>query len=387
MTDETQETYTPGQVVLNEALRATTEYLSVTDSQAVAIVLYAAATHAIKTFPSFGRLFFSGSTPECGKTTGVLVAAYLSSNPTNTTGSGPAVTSDLAAATNQPERPTPTLYRDEISSLFGRSGLTQASKDPLTAVLREGYKRGATTKWSVNRVSEQISLYVPVIMAGLGTALPTDIRSRCVVIDMTKGTPTLDLDSDDAEDRIRGIGDALGVQVRKVAKSMQGVSYEGVVPKLVRRPHQVWRPLLAVAQAVGGDMWARRAFKAFAELTESGGATEVLSPDQRLMKDIIGITEELQLSPSEFIGGMSLSEELMCLDRFEGRNLLSMAKMIASTIAGITGVRPEQRRIEGHPNAIMGYWVRDLIATWNAVKPAATEELLLAEAVNPFVCQ
>ncbi len=121
---------TLGERLLDEAYLAVRDYLSVTESQAVAMVLYAAATHAVRSFPAFGRVLFTGDGPECGKTVAMLVTAYLSSNPQNTTGSSYGLTSALAQATNSPETPTPTLYRDEISQVFGRSGLNN-SRDPI----------------------------------------------------------------------------------------------------------------------------------------------------------------------------------------------------------------------------------------------------------------
>lgn len=369
---------TRGEMLLDEAYTGVREFLSVTPAQATAITLYAAATHAHKSFPAFPRMFFGAATPESGKTAGMLVTAYLSSNPVDAAGSSYALTSKLAQAHNSPEQPSPTLYRDEISDVYGKAGLNTASKDPISDVLRRGYKRGAVTSWSVNRVAEDIGIYLPVIVAGLGTALPADIRSRCVVVTMRRGRPELDLDSDGSEERLRRTGAALGAEVRAHAPLMVGFTCEGIVPKLTGRAHQVWRPLIAVATFLGGSRWRAKALAAFAELT-GAAASVCLSADQQTLKDLTEIIGGLELRTDGFIGGLSLAEELSTYDRFEGRTTLSVARDIARAMP----VEPVQKRVP-HMGVVRGYHVKDIIAAWEAMKPAEPEEIAAREEINPF---
>lgn len=369
---------TRGERLLDEAYAGVREFLAVTPAQATAITLYAAATHAHKSFPAFPRMFFGANTPESGKTAAMLVTAYLSSNPVDAAGSSYALTSKLAQAHNSPEQPSPTLYRDEISDVYGKAGLNTASKDPISDVLRRGYKRGATTSWSVNRVAEEINIYLPVILAGLGTALPSDIRSRCVVVTMKRGRPESDLDSDGSEDRLRRTGAALGAEVRAAAPLMVGFTCEGIVPKLTGRAHQVWRPLIAVATFLGGTRWRSMALAAFAELT-GAAASVCLSADQQTLKDLTQIVSDLELGPDAFIGGLALAEELSNYDRFEGRTVLSVAKDVARAMP----IAPVQKRIP-HVGPTRGYMVRDILAAWEAMRPAEPEEIAARQEVNPF---
>lgn len=369
-----------GERLLDEAYQGVREFLAVTPAQATAITLYAAATHAHKLFPAFPRIFFGAQTPESGKTVGMLVTAYLSSNPVDAAGSSYALTSRLAQAHNSPEQPSPTLYRDEISDVYGKAGLNTASKDPISDVLRRGYKRGATTSWSVNRVAEDINIYLPVILAGLGTALPSDIRSRCVVVTMRRGRPESDLDSDGSEDRLRRTGEALGAEVRSNAHLMVGFTCEGIVPKLTGRSHQVWRPLIAIATFLGGPTWRARALSAFAELT-GAAASVCLSADQQTLKDLVEIVTDLELSTKadSFIGGIALAEELSTYDRFEGRTVLSVAKDIARAMP----IDPIQKRI-AHAGPTRGYFVKDIVQAWEDMRPAEPEEIAARQEINPF---
>jgi hypothetical protein len=373
---------TRGERLLDETYTAVREFLAVTPAQATAITLYAAATHAIKAFPAFPRIFFGANTPESGKTAAMLVTAYLSSNPVDAAGSSYALTSRLAQAHNSPEQPSPTLYRDEISDVYGKAGLNTASKDPISDVLRRGYKRGATTSWSVNRVAEDINIYLPVILAGLGTALPTDIRSRCVVITMKRGRPELDLDSDGSEDRLRAIGSALGAEVRAHIPAMVGFTCEGIAPKLTGRAHQVWRPLIAIATFLGGasTKWRKRALSAFGELT-GAAASVCLSADQQTLKDLVEIISDLEIptTPAAFVGGHALAEELLTYERFEGRTPLSVAKDIARAMP----IDSEQKRVP-HQGIIRGYYVKDILQAWEDAKPADPEEMAAKEEIDPF---
>jgi hypothetical protein len=369
-----------GERLLDEAYDAVRDYLSVTDAQAVAMVLYAAATNVIDAFPAFPRLLMSGEGPSCGKTQAMLTTAYMSQRPVNTRGSSYAVTSKLAEITNQPELQKPCFYRDEISSIYGRSGLNAGSKDPLHVVMQEGYKRGATTSWSVNRVSVDIGIYVAVIIAGNGTAVPTDIRSRCIVINMKRGRPSLDLDDDGSERRLRDIGLAMGAEVKRHQAEMIGYRCAGMVPKLEGRLHQVWRPLIAVAKYVGGPRWQKAALNAFTELNGGGTDSVILSPDQAILKSLVSVVETLELKPTDFIGGIALAEELENLESFEGRPITGICKDIARAMT----TKPVQPRRPGHPR-VWGHYVRDILAAWEVMRPVAPEEVSPLETDdNPY---
>lgn len=364
---------------LDTAFRCVSEYLSVTESQAVAVTLFAAATHAVKAFPAFGRLFFGAKTPESGKTAGLNVAALLSSNPIEADGSSYALTATLAEAHNKTETPVPTLFMDEIQDVFGKAGLNTGGKNPIVPVLRKGYKRGATSSWSVQRVREEYSIYMPVIVAGLGTALPVDIRSRSIVIMMERGKPKLDLDSDGSEAILKATGTHLGASVRRALaanREMTGFNCEGAVPKLDGRRHQIWRPLIAVAKFVGGPEWEKRALKAFVELSGTG-TEEILSPDQMILRDLASIVTEWEMKPGDFAGGRSLADALSEFDRFEGRSVNSMTQEVARAMP----VKPHQKRVNGD-DVLRGYYVQWILDAWDNAKPIPADMAETAESVE-----
>ena len=125
--------------MLDETASFVQDHVAASQAVTDAMVLYAAATHALSAFPTFGRMLFTSEHEASGKTMAMMITAALSANPLDASGTSYALTSALAAAGNTPDQPAPTLYYDEISSVFGRSGLA-ASRNPIADILRKGYK-------------------------------------------------------------------------------------------------------------------------------------------------------------------------------------------------------------------------------------------------------
>ena len=87
---------------------------------------YAVATNASKVFPAFGEMLWTAKVELAGKTTGMNVTAALCANPVNAKGTIPGLQSELLAASNEPEKPAPVLYYDEIGGLYGDAGMDPA---------------------------------------------------------------------------------------------------------------------------------------------------------------------------------------------------------------------------------------------------------------------
>jgi hypothetical protein len=122
------------------------------------------------------------------------------------------------------------------------------------------------------------------------------------------------------------------------------------------------------------------ALAAFAELT-GAAASVCLSADQQTLKDLCQVVSDLELpsTAESFIGGLALAEELSNYDRFEGRTVLSVAKDIARAMP----IEPIQKRIP-HVGPTRGYFVRDILAAWEEMRPAEPEEIAAREEINPF---
>lgn len=373
-------------MILDETFEFIDAHVAASRAQLDAMTLYAAATHAINAGVTMGRLLFTSEREESGKTLAMMVTAALCSSPVDTSGSEPDMIAMLLAASNEPEKPTPTPYRDEISEVFGKAGLGGRSGNLVGELARKGYKRGATRGTSVNRVSTRYSIFTPFLMAGLRTAVPRDIRSRCIVICMLPGTPREYFDVREGEKYAGALQETLAATVKAALPEIQAFRGRGIHPKLKNRKLEVWEPLLAVAYVLGGQAWLNRAVSAFCELAIDESDVIPLTPRQQVLSDLASTASRLSAGrPGEpadraFLSGLSLSDELRRIDRpiYDGRSQASVSCLIRDTMP----VSSEQRRIDGVP--VRGYPLSAITQAWEAVRPDEPDDVDVPEEIDPF---
>lgn len=367
-------------MILDECRDFIARYVHATDEQLDAMTLTAAATHAVRYGVTFPRTLFTSDEPDSGKTLAMTVTLALCANPVDVSGTSYAFQSALMEASNTPEQPTPTLYLDEVSDVFGQSGLS-GSRHPVAEILRKGYKHGATRSASVNRVRTEYSIFTPFLMTGLRAAVPRDIRTRCVVFTMSAGVPQAYYDVREAEPYGDALQHALAASVRRNRDAVSTFRARGLHPKLVKRRLEIWEPLLATAYAVGGRPWLARALRAFAALALDESDSVPLTPVQTIAQDCAGVAEQ---SGADFIGGMALVDELRRIDRplYAGRSDASLACLIRDALP----CSSEQRRVDGQP--LRGYPSHALTDAWSAVRPHddSTPEPDAPAEHNPFEC-
>ena len=371
--------------VLDDVHEFLGEYLVATDAQKTAMTLYAAATHAMKEHATMGRMLFTSDVEEAAKTLSMTITASLSANSLDASGTPYALQSALAAATNMPEQPPPTLYWDEISSVFGRSGLN-SSGSRVATILRKGYKTGVTDSWSVNRVPEYYSIFTPFLMTGLRTAVPRDIRSRSIVIKMEPGRPARYYDVREAEPFAMRLGESLAGKVKQQSKAIGAFRALGLHPRMYNRKLEVWEPLCAVAYAVGGHRWLTRAVQAFGELALDDSGQASLSPREVVTRDVAAIAELdggvlVPAIGEQFIGGLAIIEEMKRLadPLYKDRSPASLGTLIRDMVP----VASEQHRVPGQ-GKVRGYRVAALLQAWEDMRPEDLADAEMAEEVNPF---
>ncbi len=359
--------------ILDEVLDHLETYLSITRPQGVAMTLMAAATWATPALVTTFRGLWVSDEPESGKTEAMMRVAELCANPQDVSGTSYALQSSLAMAQNTPEVPRPTFYCDEISDIFGRSGLS-GSRSPIAEVLRKGYKFGATKRWSVNRVPETFSIFTPFLMTGLKVAVPADIRSRCIVITMKAGTPKRYFDVRTGEQEAAELAEALGQAVKTVMPDIYRFRARGLHPKLVGRRLEVWEGLLACATLLGGQRWLNMGVAAFTELAINGSAQLALTPRQR----IVEAAAELLNGPlardadAGFIPGRHLADELGRLPRFKDYTEDQLSKRLADELVPM-GIRTRQVRGLSkrgfEEDRMSGYLPDEIRAAWEKIRP------------------
>jgi hypothetical protein len=153
------------------------------------------------------------------------------------------------------EKARPTLLFDEADAIFGRRGNDDGNED-LRALLNAGHRAGATIPRCVGPRHDvtMFPVYAAVALAGLGD-LPDTLMTRSVVVRMRRRRPV----SMSRAFRYRevrapgkrcGTGSTGGPPSTATSSATPGpVMPEGVTD----RPADVWEPLLAVADAAGGD--------------------------------------------------------------------------------------------------------------------------------------
>jgi hypothetical protein len=268
-----------GASLLDEVHDQLTRYVAFPSPEAaVAVTLYAAATHAQDAWEHATRLVIKSPVKRCGKTRLQEVLAELCYRVLKTTNISPA-----ALARSIPEDDPPTIMLDEADSVFAkRKGERSEGAEDIRGIINSGHGRGwPYVRWDpAKRVREECPTFAMAILGGIGD-MPDTIEDRAVVITMRRRAPgeaVTQFRRRRAVGPLRALRDRLHVWVLSVITELADAEPE--LP-LEDRAADVWEPLVAIADAAGGE-WperARRAAKALtpAEADEDAGGTSLLA--------------------------------------------------------------------------------------------------------------
>ena len=246
----------------------------------VAITLWAALTHAIEHFHIAPRLALLSPEPSSGKTRVLEILNLLVPDPMFTLNASSASIFRLLAE-NQI-----TLLFDEVDTVWKGRGKDDNQED-LRALLNAGYKRGAKIPRCVGPKHEVqlFNVFCAVALAGIGEP-PETILSRSVIIKMRRRAPDESLEPF----RTR-IHESPGHALRdRLANWMAGAgeaagnAWPDLPAGIVDRPAEIWEPLIAVADAAGGN-WPEAARKACKDLCNTAQDRRV-SLGIRLLDDL-----------------------------------------------------------------------------------------------------
>jgi Protein of unknown function (DUF3631) len=154
----------------------------------------------------------------------------------------------------------PTILYDEIDTVFGPKA---KENEEIRGLLNAGHRRGAVAGRCVVHgkqvLTEEIPAFCAVALAGLGW-LPDTILSRSVIIRMRRRAPGERITSFRRRDyapegeRLRACLAAWAAQSLKPMTAARPQMPNGIED----RDADVWEPLLAIADAAGGD-WPKLA--------------------------------------------------------------------------------------------------------------------------------
>jgi Protein of unknown function (DUF3631) len=179
------------------------------------------------------------------------------------------------------EKARPTLLIDEADTFL------RPENDELRGILNSGHKRGGSVLRTVGDDNEprQFATFAPAAIAGIGK-LPDTINDRSIAIELRRARPdeTVTIAQlrhgkterfDEIARKVRRWADDNAERVRSIDPAMPA----GVLNRMADN----WRPLLAIADAAGGD-WpesARRACTAAVAETDDQSVKTLLLSDIR----------------------------------------------------------------------------------------------------------
>jgi hypothetical protein len=243
-----------GDALLDDAAAFIARYVACSDAAVHAGALWCVHTHAFSAADTSPRFAVLSAEPQSGKTRFMEVLRLLVRQPLF------AVNVSEAALFRVVEARTPTILHDEIDAVFGPKA---RDHEDLRALLNAGYERGATVERCVGEgtklTTKTFAVFAPVALAGIGR-LPETVEQRSIVVRMKRRSATEKV----ARLRRRQVGPEAAVLRGRIASwaTANVAALEHAEPalpdELDDRAQDIWEPLMAIADAAGGE-WPARA--------------------------------------------------------------------------------------------------------------------------------
>jgi hypothetical protein len=230
------------------------KYVELSSHQATAVTLWIIHTHTYDLFVVSPRLALISPVRGCGKTTLLDLVEQLAHRGKRTDSITAAAIYHLVDSEHA------CLLLDEADNL------DTAADKLLKAVLNGGHRRGAKRINMTRDGFREFDIFAPMALAALGT-LPLPLMHRSVVIEMRRASRGLK--RFDARDPAT-MQDLLTIH-REIAQwaSTARLGSDPSLPAMLRnRPADNWRPLIAIADAIG-DEWPELAREAAVTLSRS----------------------------------------------------------------------------------------------------------------------
>lgn len=346
------------------------------DAAYVAVALWDAHAHLLDCFDSTPRLAFLSPEPGSGKSRALEIVETLVPQPMVAVNASAAA---LFRAVSGAEG-RPTILFDEIDTVFGPKA---GDNEELRGFLNAGHRRSGVTYRCVgdggNQSVQAFPSYAGVAVAGLGS-LPDTILTRSVIIRMRRRARNEKVQP--FRQRIHTKeGNVLRDRLAQWADSVRDL-VDGVFPdmpdEVTDRPADVWEPLIAVADAAGGD-WPERARAACVELVNAAKADDKGSTGIRLLTDL----RDQVLSGIDRLPTVAVLERLHSLDEapwadMGGKPLdaRGLSKLLREYMTADN--KPiAARNIKTGAGVLKGYYAADLADAWARYCPPPSESALL----------
>ena len=335
----------------------------------VAHVLWTVHTHLIDRFESTPRMAFLSPEAGSGKSRALEVSEPLVPRPVHAVNVTPAY---LFRKVSDPAG-SPTILFDEIDTVFGAKA---KDNEDLRGLLNAGHRKGATAGRCVVRgrtvETEELPAYAAVAVAGLGD-LPDTIMTRSIVVRMRRRTAAERVEA--YRPRVhatdgRTLHDELAIWATEIGEAVEA-AWPSLPEGIEDRAADVWEPLLAIADAAGGD-WPERARVAAVALV-AAAAERPPTLGVRLLEDLRRVFLVAQGPPAVYAAHLPTTKIIECLCELDESPWMDLrGKQIDATrLARILkpyGVAPKSIRIA--TGVIRGYTHEDLHDPWTRYLPS-----------------
>ncbi|MFP3989380.1 DUF3631 domain-containing protein [Streptomyces sp. E11-3] len=348
-----------------------------TEAAHVAVVLWDAHAHLLDCFESTPRLAFLSPEPGSGKSRALEIVETLVPHPMAAVDASAAA---LFRAVSGVDGQRPTILFDEIDTIFGPKA---GDNEQLRGFINAGHRRGKVMYRCVgdgaNQTVQAFPSYTAVAVAGLGS-LPDTILTRSVIIRMRRRARNEKAEpyrSRLHEKEGFALRDRLAAWAEQVSEQVSG-AWPEMPEGVTDRPADVWEPLLAVADAVGGH-WPRRARDACLELVKASQVNDKGSIGIRLLTDL----RDHVMTGIDRLPTIAILDRLNALDDapwadFNGKPLDSrrLSRMLSEYVTA-DGAPVTSRNIKTGGGVLKGYYAADLYDAWQRYCPPLPESPLL----------
>jgi hypothetical protein len=341
----------------------------------VAVALWDAHAHLLDCFDSTPRLAFLSPEPGSGKSRALEIVETLVPEPMT------AVNASAAALFRSVSGPNgrPTILFDEIDTVFGPKA---GDNEELRGFLNAGHRRTGVTYRCIgdggNQTVQAFPSYCGVAVAGLGN-LPDTIMTRSIVIRMRRRARNERIEAFRARLH-EAEGHKLREQLAQWAEHARGFvmgAWPDMPDGVSDRPADVWEPLLAIADAAGGD-WPTRAREACVTLVTASKANDKGSLGVRLLTDL----RDHVLVGIDRLPTIAILDRLNALDDapwadLNGKPLDNrrLSKMLAEYMTA-DNEPITSRNIKTAGSVLKGYYSADLWDAWARYCPPPPENPL-----------
>ncbi|MFJ6788840.1 DUF3631 domain-containing protein [Streptomyces angustmyceticus] len=342
----------------------------------VAVALWDAHAHLLDCFDSTPRLAFLSPEPGSGKSRALEVVETLVPAPMT------AVNASAAALFRSVSNPSgrPTILFDEIDTIFGPKA---GDNEELRGFLNAGHRRTGVTYRCIgdggNQTVQAFPSYCAVAVAGLGN-LPDTIMTRSVIIRMRRRARNERVEPFRArihEAEGHKLRDRLGQWTEHAREFVMG-AWPEMPDEVTDRPADVWEPLLAIADAAGGD-WPARAREACVALVTASKSNDKGSLGIRLLTDL----RDNVMVGIDRLPTVAILEALNALDDapwadLHGKPLDNrrLSRMLAEYMTA-DNEPIGSRNIKTAGSVLKGYYAADLLDAWARYCPPPPESPLL----------